>query len=81
MTTTLDDSLPATEESIAQLWGLLVGQRYDQMSQAEMGRQLGITAPGVCKMESRPKAPFLHTIQRYAAILGYEVRITLRKRP
>lgn len=76
-----DSTVPATHDSLEALWDRLVRIRWDSMSQSEMARRLHVVPSAINKMENHVRIPQIHNMLRYARVLGYEVRITLRKRP
>lgn len=62
-------------DSQAHMLDRLVAERQKQgLSQADLGKKMGVTQSAVAKMESGARDPHLSTLRRYAAAL--DMRIT-----
>lgn len=70
----------AYDEKISALIGELRAQRKEMgISQQDVADATGMKAPNVNRIETRKVIPSLEVLMRYAAALGYDVEITLKK--
>ena len=64
--------------SIINTLSFLEAQRIKQgLTQSEFARRIGMSQPQLAKIESMESIPTLTTLNKYAAGLGLEIRLTV----
>ena len=70
--------LTEEELSIINTLSFLEAQRIKQgLTQSEFARRIGMSQPQLAKIESLESIPTLTTLNKYAAGLGLEIRLTV----
>ncbi|MEK1296543.1 helix-turn-helix transcriptional regulator [Limosilactobacillus fermentum] len=70
--------LTEEELSIINTLSFLEAQRIKQgLTQSEFARRIGMSQPQLAKIESMESIPTLTTLNKYAAGLGLEIRLTV----
>lgn len=70
--------LTEEELSIINTLSFLEAQRIKQgLTQSEFARRIGMSQPQLAKIESMKSIPTLTTLNKYAAGLGLEIRLTV----
>ena len=70
--------LTEEELSIINTLSFLEAQRIKQgLTQSEFARRIGMSQPQLAKIESMDSIPTLTTLNKYAAGLGLEIRLTV----
>lgn len=70
--------LTEEELSIINTLSFLEAQRIQQgLTQSEFARRIGMSQPQLAKIESMESIPTLTTLNKYAAGLGLEIRLTV----
>lgn len=71
-------SIPQEEMSLIDTLSFLQAQRIKQgISQTEFAKRIKMTQPQLTKVESLDSVPTLATLNRYAAGLGLQIRLSI----